>query len=465
MASSNVSAPRRPQVRNHEGTVVAHNASALAELRRSTLAALLFENDFYNKGSAVAKRVAALVPQCSPVAVANLAIEAREAMHLRHMPLFLMRELARTARTDQTGHLVRSVLARVIQRPDEITEFLALYWADRKPGTKRNGGQKHGAHASDFPLSNAVRRGLADAFTKFGRYSLSKYRGDDKAIKLVDALRLVRPKPKDAEQSALWKELRTGTLKSTETWESELSAGKDKLETWTRLLTEQKLGGLALLKNLRNMLAAKVPVPTIQAAIATHPFERVLPFRFLSAVRYADVLAGDLSDAMLRAVDGMPKLAGHTVVLVDVSPSMNAAVSAKSEVTRMDAAAGMAVLCREVCQTATVMAFSNETAIVPSFRGLPLVDKIKNAVPSNGTMLGHAVMHASGVPYDRIIVLTDEESQDPVGAPRKDSKAYMVNLATSQYGVGGTNGWVSISGWSERVLDYVRAAEIEPVRP
>lgn len=463
MASSNATV-RRPPVTNHEGVKAVRNANPLAELRRSVLTALLFENMFYESGNAHAKRVAKLVSECDPVDVAALAIEAREQMHLRHLPLFLVRELARTARDRKTGSIVRATLAHVIQRPDELTEFLALYWADRKPGVKRAGGHTAGSHgigghASDFPVSNAVRRGLRDAFAKFSRYSLAKYRADDKAVKLVDVLCLVRPKPKTVEQAKLWADLRSGVLKAEDTWETELSAGKDKREVWTRLLEEKKLGGLALLRNLRNMTDAKVDPAVIKAALAAHPFERVLPFRFLSAARYADTFAGDLSDAMLRAVADVPKLTGHTLVLVDVSPSMNAAVSEKSEVTRMDAAAGMAVLCREVCETATVMAFSDAVATVPSYRGLPLVEKIQKAVPSNGTLLGKAIGRANAVSYDRIIVLTDEQSQDAVGAPRAGSLAYMVNLATYQYGVGRSDAWVSISGWSERVLDYIRAAE------
>ena len=49
------------------------------------------------------------------------------------------------------------------------------------------------------------------------------------------------PKPVGADRVRIYKELANNTLASPDTWEVELSAGKDKKETFTRLLTEKKL--------------------------------------------------------------------------------------------------------------------------------------------------------------------------------------------------------------------------------
>lgn len=57
---------------------------------------------------------------------------------------------------------------------------------------------------------------------------------------------------------------------------------------------------------------------------------------------------------------------------------------------------------------------------------------------------------------DRVIVFTDEESQDPVGRPH--CKGYMVNVATTKNGVG-YGDWTHINGFSEAVVQYVAAAE------
>ena len=120
----NLSLPARP--RTHEGAS-AVTLTSEQSLRRSVLACMLWENEFYESGETIAARIRALVPQVAPETVAALAVEARTAMKLRHVPLLLVREMARYA-----AHraLVAETLVRVIQRADELTEFLTIYWAD-----------------------------------------------------------------------------------------------------------------------------------------------------------------------------------------------------------------------------------------------------------------------------------------------------------------------------------------------
>lgn len=435
MASVNTPTKRDP-VFTHEGAKATH-ITPLAELRRSVLTALLWEDAFYEGGKDHAKRITDLIAQVKPEAVAALAVEAREQMHLRHAPLFLVRELARVK---GNGTLVAETLARVIQRPDEIAEYVALYY----------GGKRQ-------PISAGSKRGLQTAFAKFNRYSLSKYRSEGKSVKLADVLRMVRPKPEGDEQAALWKELRTGTLTSADTWETELSAGKDKRETFERLIREKKLGGLAFLRNLRNMQQANVDLGLMRERFAGN-FDRVLPFRFLAAARHAPSLVSEIGDAMLRAVDqSAPKLRGTTIVLVDVSGSMDHPLSAKSEMKRMDAAAGLAVLARERGDVVRVITFSQGLVEVPAYRGIALADAINRSQPHGGTYLGAAIQKLNGQPHDRIIVVTDEQSHDTVGASVAPL-AYMVNVATSKNGVG-YGKWTHIDGWSERVIDFVIASE------
>src|SRR6266404_758232 len=80
--------------RTHEGTP-ARNISPELQLRRSVLACLLWENQFYEDGVEIAGRIAELVPKVAAEKVAALAVEAREQMKLRHAPLALVREMAR----------------------------------------------------------------------------------------------------------------------------------------------------------------------------------------------------------------------------------------------------------------------------------------------------------------------------------------------------------------------------------
>ena len=106
-----------------------------------------------------------------------------------------------------------------------------------------------------------------------------------------------------------------------------LTRGADKREARERLLREQKLGGLALLRNLRNMREVGVDESLVLSALGTMSTARVFPFRFLAAARYAPQWEEALEPAMLKCVAGAEKLPGRTIMLVDVSGSMTAALT------------------------------------------------------------------------------------------------------------------------------------------
>ena len=430
--------------RTHEGAQ-ARAISPELQLRRSVLACLLWESQFYEDGVEIAGRIAELVPKVAPEKVAALAIEAREQMKLRHAPLLLVREMARHA---THRRLVAETLERVIQRADELGEFVAIYWKDGR-----------------VPLSAQVKKGLAAAFPKFDEYQLAKYdRGGP--IKLRDVLFLAHAKPRDAAQAAVWKRLIWGRLTTPDTWEVALSeSGKeggddkrnDRREAWERLLREQKLGALALLRNLRNLREAGVDESLVLTALAEMKTARVLPFRFLAAARYAPQWEESLEPAMLKSVAGQPKLPGRTVVLVDVSGSMTAPLSRRSEMQRTDAAYGLAVLVREIAEKAAVYSFSDRVIEVPARRGFALRDAIDASQAHNGTYLGKAVdyLNERGR-YDRLIVITDEQAHDTVSKPK--GRGYVINVASYKNGVG-YGKWTHIDGWSEAVIEYIRALE------
>src|SRR5471030_1009791 len=93
---SAISWPKSMAKCTHEGASAKH-ISAEQELRRSVLACMLWENQFYEDGVAIAGRIPELVPKVAADKVAALAVEAREKMKLRHAPLLLVREMARHA--------------------------------------------------------------------------------------------------------------------------------------------------------------------------------------------------------------------------------------------------------------------------------------------------------------------------------------------------------------------------------
>ena len=428
-------------VRTHEGAV-AQKVSPKLELRRTVLTCLLWEDTFYEKGSAIAARVAELVRQNKPDDVAALAREARDKMQLRHVPLFLVRELARRK---GTGSLVADTLEHVIQRADELGEFVALYWKHKKQ-----------------PLSAGVKRGLARAFTKFDAYQLAKYNRES-VVKLRDVLFLCHAKPKNEEQAATWKKLVDGLLEAPDTWEVALSARKGKKETFERLLEEGKLGGMAVLRNLRLMTAAGVSQKLIRQRL-DKGVARALPFRFVTAARYAPKLEDALESAMLKGVAALPELVGSTGLLVDVSGSMNTALAKNSETTRMDAAAGLAILLREKAEEFSIATFSDSCVELPPRRGFALRDAIVRSQANSGTYLKRALTHLSNQRdwknLDRLMVITDEQSHDGI-LPAWTAQAYVVNVAPYKHGLSYGNGWTHIDGWSERIVDYIIAVEAE----
>ncbi len=427
--------PTRNERTTHEGAM-AHPINPEQELRRSVMACMLWEKQFYEDGESIADRIKGLiVAMCKAgkeQVVADIAREARNEQNLRHVPLLVARELALHG-YQGTANL----LADIIQRPDELTEFMAIYWADGKT-----------------PVSAQVKKGLAKAFVKFNSYQLGKY-NRPKAIKLRDVLFISHAKPKDTEQADMWKRLVDGTLEVPDTWEVALSTGQDKKETWTRLIESKKLGGLAMLRNLRNMQEADVPEATIKKGIAGMNASRVLPFRFIAAAKFGPRFEPELEAAMFRSIE--TKLDGRTVVLVDGSGSMNGDISAKSDMTRFEAACALAMIAREIFADTLVFVFSNQVSEVAPRRGFALRDAVTAAAVFRGTDLRGAVEAINGAgEYDRIIVITDEQSYNRPGAPT--GKGYMINVASYQNGVG-YGPWTHIDGWSEAVFKYIVAIE------
>src|SRR5262249_45164559 len=162
-----------------------------------------------------------------------------------------------------------------------------------------------------------------------------------------------------------------------------------------------------------------------------------------------------LERAMFRALEGAPRLAGHTVLLVDVSGSMVAPLSRRSTMLRTDAAYGLAVLLSEIAEKVSVYTFSNACVRIAPRRGFALRDAMELSQPHSGTMLG-AALDSIREPCDRIIVITDEQSHDRVAAPR--GRGYVINLASARNGVG-YGPWTHIDGFSEAVIDYIREYE------
>lgn len=407
------------------------------KLRRLTMASMLFENQFYCDGKTHAELVQELVSKTNPELVAEIAIEAATKFKLRHIPLLLTRELARI------GKLKAETLASVINRPDSMGEFLSLYWLKGKT-----------------PISNQVKKGLAQAFLKFNEYSLAKFDKNSAGVSIRDVMFLTHVKPTSPEQEALFKRIAAQEMKTPDTWETELSAGADKRSTFMRLMAEKKLGALAFLRNLRNMVQSGVPESMIREYASSLDISKVLPFRYLAAARIVPQFEDMLEAMMFKSLEGAEKLPGKTVLLVDISGSMfGTKVSDKSDLDRFDAACALAVLCREICEEVEIYSFaSNGPVRVAPRRGFALIEAIRKSQPKGGTNIGKAVSNVNAnTKYDRVMVFTDEQSSDVVPSPK--GKGYMINVASYEHGVSSGRGWENITGFSEAIVTYIQALE------
>ena len=423
----------KTKIYTHEGAP-AKKINVKQQLRRTLMACMLWENNFYESGENIAERIIRLADQCDLLFLKSIAVKARTEQKLRHAPLLILLSMIKRG-----GKVTADAIEEVINRPDEITELVAMYWMN---------GRKM--------LTRSMRQGLGKAFLKFDEYQLFKWNRDGD-VKLRDVLFMSHAKPtKDKED--LFKRIANNELKTPDTWESKMAAGGDKKEVFTDLLTRKKLGYMALLRNLRGMLNCGVDEDLIKKAIV-NPSASPLPFRFIAAAKHAPRFERQLDEAMGKVLESKQKISGKTVLLVDVSGSMRCNLSQKSDLSRIDAACALAILLSGLCEDIRIFTFSSVLVEVAPRVGMSLKDTIVRSQPNLFTYLGISVRKIDQeINYDRLVVISDEQSHDAVPDPK--GRGYMLNIASYKNGVG-YGPWIHIDGFSESCVDYIQEYERE----
>jgi hypothetical protein len=192
---------------------------------------------------------------------------------------------------------------------------------------------------------------------------------------------------------------------------------------WEFVIPE--MGYMALLRNLRHFEEAGIgdEARRLVEQKLVDPLEvarsRQLPIRFYSAYKALETRAWDsvLERALKQTVENIPWLEGRSLVMVDVSGSMNSAFSAKTKAMRYELAAlfGCALGLRN---EGSVYAYANTTVKIAVRQGesiLKGVDAVRQAmqVAGGGTETWKCARMAwedSRVPYDRIVIVTDEQA-------------------------------------------------------
>jgi len=220
---------------------------------------------------------------------------------------------------------------------------------------------------------------------------------------------------------------------------------------------------MAIIRNLRNITSAGVSknhIAKLKRAFADGSWStsRILPFRYIASARHNPDWEPELEQAMFQSLAGMPKLPGLTVLLVDVSGSMDAPIGGKSELSRRDAAYALGMLAREICEDVRIYTFTDYAKKVPNRRGFALRDAMNTNQSHGGTYLGQAITQIDKTEnYDRLIIFTDEQTADKVGNPKGTS--YLVNVASNRNGVGYKGNFVHIDGFSSSVIDWIKVYE------
>jgi 60 kDa SS-A/Ro ribonucleoprotein len=376
------------------------------------------ENKFYRSGNATAKRLVDLIGNIADKKfVAKAALYARREAGMRSASHLVAGEIAQQVKGQDW---TKRFFDRITYRVDDATEILAYTMA-----------------VYGKPLPNALKKGLGQALTRFDAHQLAKYRGENSALKLVDAVNLVHPPHTEALGALV-----NGTLKPAQTWETKLTkAGQDaenaqdkfakKAHAWADLIRSRKIGYFALLRNLRNILEQAPELADDAIALLTNKelIKRslVLPFRFrtaLDAIEQAGDLPGrqKVIQALSRAIDhslaNTPRFDGRTLIAMDCSGSM---IGKPMKIGSLFAA----VLYKR--NDADLMLFSGDAKHATFNKNdatLTLAQRIEDKAEWSGTNFD-AVFQRARNPYHRVIILSDMQAWIGHDTPAKSFEAFV----------------------------------------
>lgn len=451
-------------------------------------------NISYEKGDDRLERIKSLIDKNDPKFVAKLAVYARKDMHLRSVPLVLATELAKEI---SGSDLVSRTVDGVVQRADEITELLAYYQLSNKRTETKKLNR----------LSKQIQKGLAKSFNRFDEYQFAKYNRKAE-VTMKDALFLVHPKAKNDDQQTIFNKIAHNMLETPYTWEVELSVlGQTKFineaerklafkNKWEELIFSNKLGYMATLRNLRNILEAEVSSKAMEKVCRYLADEKAvanskqLPFRFLAAYRelkaidspYLSSVLEALEEAVAQSAQNIKGFGFDTSVVIaaDVSGSMQKSVSPKSKVLLYDIGLLMSMILQSKCQNVVTGIFGDRWLRVPMpkngiLRNVDAFYKREGEVgySTNGYLVIEDLIRRKEK-VDKVMLFTDaqlwdsnsnqnsfEYSWTKYKALAPKAKLYIFDLA----GYGRQpidikrNDVHLIAGWSDKIFDVLNALE------
>jgi hypothetical protein len=417
----------------------------------SILLTTFLQDEFYRTEKQTTERIRELITTVNdPVFVAKSALYARNTFGMRSV-----------------SHLVAGELAKSVKGAtwtDDVMETLGYYLA-----------------VYGRPIPNSLKKGLGAALARFDEYQLAKYRRDHAVFKLVDAVNLVRPKSTPAISKLV-----KGELAPAQTWETKLtqageadsveSVAEAKSQAWAQLVRERKLGYLALLRNIRNVLkhAPEVAAELCQQLTDENAVRRslVFPLQFLSAV---EVLkqgnlpeANRVMEALNQAIDlslaNVPKFDGYTLVALDSSGSM---------VGRPQTIGSLFAATLVKATNADLMLFSDDARYITLNRRDTTLTAAQSIPFISGGTNFNAIFQRANHAYDRIVILSDMQGWVGGGAPVEAFAEYRkkYDVAPRVYSFD-LNGYGTLqfpqervyclAGWSDRVFEIMQKLDRDP---
>jgi len=352
----------------------------------------------------------------------------------------------------------------VIFRPDDMSEILAGYVAlngnVETTTTTSKSGTTVSHKVSGPKLSNAMKKGFKSALESLDSYSLLKYKSN-----LIDIINLVHPSPSistakveyNGEKVSTIDAIMKGLNVSANTWEvNQGNAGQivakavregkvdeteakeiltqAKADNWKELLDTNKLGILAAIRNLRNILINNPEQDTINKLcdLVSDPIKiregKIFPYQLdvaneIMLLEFNNSYARQISQALAKGYElAVPNLRellpGNNLVIIDRSGSMGYChyhLGDKKKISRGQPVEKAALIAATIAKAtnADIIYFGTSATYVqynPNEDVFTLAKRLAIA-DQGGTDLSKAwrLAQESGRKYTRTFILSDNE--------------------------------------------------------
>ena len=355
------------------------------------------ENQFYRSSNKTMDELISYTQQMPEYAM-KLAIYARNTFNMRSVTHLIAGTCA------SMGCNSRSFFDKVVVRLDDMSEIISVYQSLNPEAKRKNGKIK---------LPKALKMGFKRAFNRFNDYQIAKYKMESREWSLIDIVNMVRPIPTEDNKDSLSK-LVKDELKQFNTWENEISSGGD----WKSLLENDKLGYMALLRNIRNILKEDESLKTLLAKKLKNDIaikkSRIFPYHIYMAYKTVEdlpqVVKSALTYAIDRATDNVPVFDGETLVALDVSGSMDWTFISKNSHIKVSEIGGLLSAVIGRVNNADLILFDGESKMVDMDWDIPILKITQSINYRGGSTYVDSIFKNLKKKYNQVVIFSDFQS-------------------------------------------------------